>query len=71
MIDNSKLKDEDFKDSTIVKVGDESIVLQSCVAYSILLKRKIKVVRLRKAISKHSYQEAILFSTDTNVDILM
>lgn len=63
--DNSKVNSEDFKASEVVKVNDGQIELRSCIAYSLSLKCKIKVVWVKKIMGANKYGEAFLFSTDT------
>lgn len=69
-VDNSRVNFEDFKDSIVTKIANEQIELRSCVAYSVSLKRLIKVVLVRKLSNANSFGEAFLFSTDTERDAL-
>jgi hypothetical protein len=62
--DNGSVNFEDFKQSTVTKIDGENIELRSCIAYSVSLKRTIKVVLVRKSINENKYAEAFLFSTD-------
>ncbi|CAN5196039.1 transposase [soil metagenome] len=66
--DNGKVNFEDFKDSSVTEIHDEKIELRSCIAYSISLNCLIKVVLVRKNIDKGKYIEALLFSTDLELD---
>jgi len=68
--DNSKINSEDFKDSVVTKVNDGQIELRSCIAYSLSLKRKVKVVWVKKLLGAGKYGEAFLFSTNTQQDAL-
>lgn len=68
--DKGKVNAEDFKESDIVTVKDDEIELRSCIAYSVALKMKIKVVWVKKHISPVKYAEAFLFSTDLEQDML-
>ena len=69
-VDNSGVSFEDFKDSTVTKISNEQIELRSCVAYSVSLKRLVKVVLVRKFNDANGFGEAFLFSTDTEINVL-
>ena len=62
--DNGSVNFEDFKQYPATKIDGENIELRSCIAYSVSLKRTIKVVLVRKNINANKYAEAFLFSTD-------
>jgi hypothetical protein len=61
---------EDFVESKTIQVNTESTELYSCVAYSIALKRLIKVVLVRKQRNNKKLGEALLFTTDLELDML-
>ena len=65
--DVGKIKIEDFKHSSVTKIDSGNIELRSCIAYSVSLKRTIKVVLVRKYISDVKYVEVLLFSTDCDL----
>jgi hypothetical protein len=69
IIDNMKISPEDYQDSIMVTIGDEQVELSSCKAYCASLKRVIRVVRVRKMIKANRYKEALLFSTDVDMDM--
>lgn len=62
--------EENFKDSPIKKIEEESTELRSCNAYSESLKRTIKVVLIRTYSDSGKCGEALLFSTDLALDML-
>ena len=66
-IDNSRVKIEDFKNADVIRI-DEVIELRSSVVHSISLGRSVKVVLVRKSIGVNKYGEALLFSTDIEMD---
>ena len=68
--DNSKVNSEDFKDSVVLEVNKGQIELRSCIAYSLSLKRQVKVVWVKKQLGANKYGEAFLFSTDTQQETL-
>jgi DDE superfamily endonuclease len=68
--DKGKVNVDDFRQSDVVTVKDDEIELRSCIAYSIALKMKIKVVWVKKHISPVKYAEAFLFSTNLEQDML-
>lgn len=68
--DNSKINSEDFKGSAVVTLDDGKIELRSCIAYSLSLKRQIKVVHVMRKIGVNKWAEAFLFSTDIEQDAL-
>jgi len=70
-IDNSRVSFEDFQDSAVVKIDEENIEIRSCVAHSVSLGRQVKVVLVRKFIEGNKSGEAILFSTDTNLEPIL
>lgn len=59
---------EDFTDSSVTKLDSEQIELHSCIAHSISLNRKVKVVLVRKFIDGKKIGEALLFSTDAQMN---
>jgi hypothetical protein len=61
---------EDFVESKTIQVNTESTELYSCVAYSIALKRLIKVVLVRKQLNNKKLGKALLFTTDLELDML-
>ncbi len=68
--DVRKVDIDDFKDSTVIKTKDENIELKSYIAYSVSLKREIKIVWVKKYMSPDKYGEAFLFSTDLELDTM-
>ena len=68
--DNGKVDLKDFEDSTITKIDDDQIELRACIAHSVSLNRPIKVVLVRKLLDADKYGEALLFSTDTELDAI-
>lgn len=71
MFEVGKVRSEDFEQSpveTVFSDEDERIELSHCIAYSESLKRTIKVVRVRNYRGKNKCGEALLFSTDLNLD---
>lgn len=71
--ETGKANFEDFKDSVVTEIydeNDEKIELRSCVAHSISLNRLIKVVLVRKNMSNGKCAEALLFSTDLELDAI-
>jgi hypothetical protein len=68
--DSGKVNFEDFKDSIITEIydEDEKMELRGCVAHSISLNRLIKVILVRKFTGNGKYGEALLFSTDIEID---
>lgn len=70
-IDIRKVDPSDFNNSIVTEiVGNEKIELRSLIAYSPSLKRSIKVVLVRKLVDGDKYSEALLFSTDIEMDTL-
>lgn len=67
-IDKSKVNFEDFQDSVVVKIDEENIEIRSCIAHSVSLGRSVKVILVRRFISGNKFGEALLFSTDINID---
>jgi len=66
-----KINSEDFNNLLVIKDEDgERLELRSCIAYSPALGRQIKVVLLRKFTATNKYGEALLFSTDIDLDML-
>lgn len=72
--DKRKISPEDFHNSTVIEIKDENdnkIEIRTCVAYSVSLRRSIKVIWVKKFIDANKYGEAFLFSTDTEIDALL
>jgi hypothetical protein len=70
--DTGRVKIDDFKDSVVTEVTNEKnekIELRSCVVHSVSLKRTIKVVLVTKR-AGDKCGEALLFSTDTDLDAI-
>lgn len=64
---------KDFINSVAVETTDEQgekIQLYSCIAHSVALNRKIKIVLVKKLIGSDKYGTALLFSTDLELDTL-
>lgn len=66
--DDGKINFADFKDSSTIEIDGEQIELRSCLGYSISLNRLVKVVLVRKLLGPEKYLEALLFSTDVEMD---
>lgn len=67
-IDNSRVNLEDFQNSSVIKVNNENVEIRSCIAHSVSLKRLVKVVLVKKFMTGNKFGEAVLFSTDVNLD---
>jgi len=67
--DDKKVNVTDFDNSQVIKIEDENIELRSLILYSVSLKRNVKAVLVKK-IDKDKYGQALLFSTDTELDAL-
>jgi hypothetical protein len=61
---------DDFENSDNITINSENIKLRSCIAYSISLKRKIKIVWVYEDLGNGKYGKAYLFSTDLQLDTL-
>jgi len=68
--DNGKITMKDFENGTVTKVAGEDIELTSCIAYSISLKRSIKIILVRKFLGTEKCGEVFLFSTDLELNDL-
>lgn len=68
--DTGKVCDKDFEASPVISIPNTKIELKSCIAYSVSLRRTIKVVWVLKQIDDTEYAEAFLFSTDLTLDTL-
>lgn len=62
--DDEAVDFDDLTQCSLTTIDSESIQLRSCIAYSVSLKRSVKVVLVRKKISDTKCGEALLFSTD-------
>ena len=60
----------DFTQSKIIRIDAENIELYSCIAYSVALKRLVKVVLARKQFSNKKLGEALLFTTDLELEAI-
>lgn len=67
--DERKFSVNDFNESEVIKVEKENIELRSLTLYSVALKRNVKAVLVKK-IDKEKYGQALLFSTDTELEAL-
>jgi hypothetical protein len=70
MYETGGISEEDFKGSECITIAPENIILRSYTAYSVSLKRKIKIVWVYKDLGNGKYGEAYLFSTDLELDTL-
>ena len=68
--DNGKIDLNDFEDSAVTKIDGDQIELRDCIAHSVSLDRTIKVVLVRKLLDNNKYGEALLFSTDTELETI-
>jgi hypothetical protein len=71
--DTGRVKIDDFKDSVVTEITNEKnekLELRSCVVHSVSLKRTVKVVLITKR-AGHRCGEALLFSTDTDLDTVL
>jgi hypothetical protein len=68
IFDTEKVTTAYLKQLPIVKVDEKNIELHSCAAYSKSLGREIKVILIRKKISAKNHTDALLFSTDLELD---
>ena len=64
-----KFSVDDFNEAEVIKIENDNIELRSLILYSIALKRNVKVVLVKK-MDKNKYGQALLFSTDTQLDAL-
>ena len=68
--DTGRVKIDDFKDSVVTEITNEKnekLELRSCVVHSVSLECTVKVVLVTKRDDNRS-GEALLFSTDTDLD---
>ena len=67
--DERKFSVDDFETSEVIKIEKENIELRNLILYSVALKRNVKAVLVKK-IDKDKYGQALLFSTDTELEVL-
>lgn len=73
LFDNGKVNDEDFAQSTVDVIEGKKnhrIELRSALLYSVSLQQIIKVVQVRNYQGTEKYGEALLFSTDLDLNAL-
>ncbi len=69
IFDKSGIKDTDFEESELIILNDGT-KLESTIAFSVSLKRKVKIVRIHKKISAKKQVQAYLFSTDLDMEMM-
>jgi len=67
--DERKFSVDDFNESEVIKIEKENIELRSLNLYSVALKRNVKAVLVKK-IDKDKYGQALLFSTDIELEAM-
>lgn len=68
--DNRKVKPEDFETCAPIKIEKENVELRSLILHSVSLNIIVRVILVRKFSTKNKIADAILFSTDIELDPL-